>query len=65
MSCNGAILAKHAIRAKSWSELPEILDPGTYIVDGEKFTIVEPMERDAMRMAIKGIKKLHKKYYGH
>ena len=53
------------IKAKSWDELPEILEPGEYYVDGEKFTIVEPVERDVWRQVIKGIKRLHKRYYGH
>ena len=53
------------VRAKSWSELPEILEPGVYEVDGEKFTVTEPVEREFMFMAISGIKRLHKRYYGH
>jgi len=53
------------VRAESWSDLPEVLEPGTYYVDGEKFTVVEPVEKEFMRMAIPGIKKLHTRYYGH
>ena len=53
------------IMAKSWDELPEVLEPGEYHVDGERFTIVEPVEKEFMRMAISGIKKLHKRYYSH
>jgi hypothetical protein len=52
------------VRARSWDELPEILEPGTYIVDGEKFIVVEPVEKEFMRMAISGIKKFHAQYYG-
>ncbi len=52
------------IKARSWDELPEILEPGEYYVDGERFTIVEPVERDVWLQVIKGIKRLHKRYYG-
>jgi len=32
------------VRAKSWEELPEVLEPGVYEVYGERFTIVEPID---------------------
>ncbi|NPA05738.1 MAG: hypothetical protein GXO09_06570 [Crenarchaeota archaeon] len=51
------------IRAKSWDELPEILEPGEYEVNGERFRIMEPVERDTWHKIIKGIKKLHARYY--
>ncbi len=52
------------VRAKSWSELPEILEPGTYYVDGSKFVIHEPVEKEFWMMAVKGVKRLAKRYYG-
>ena len=52
------------VRAGSWEELPEVLEPGVYEVAGERFTVVEPVEREFMRMAISGIKELHRRYYG-
>ena len=52
------------VRVRSWSELPDILEPGEYHVDGEKFVVYEPVERDFMKMAIRGIKKMHRRYYG-
>ena len=48
---------------RSWSELPEVLEPGEYHVDGERFVIYEPIERDVWRGVVAGIKKLHRKYY--
>ena len=53
------------VKVKSWDDLPEVLEPGEYHVGGERFTIVEPVEKEFMRMAISGIKKLHERYYGH
>ena len=53
------------VRAKSWEELPEVLEPGVYEVNGEMFTIVEPIERDIWRQIVKGIKRLHRRYYGY
>ena len=52
------------IEVKSWDELPEVLEPGVYIVNGETVEIVERVEREFIRMAVSGIKKLHKRYYG-
>lgn len=40
------------VRAGSWEELPEILEPGIYIVDGRKLTVREPVGRDALRKAL-------------
>ena len=53
------------VKAKTWDELPEVLEPGEYHVDSERFTVVEPVEKEFMRMAVSGIKKLHERYYGY
>ncbi len=58
-------VAQKVVRVRSWSELPEVLKPGVYEVEGERFTVVEPVEREFIRMAIPGIKRFHKRYYGH
>jgi len=52
------------VKAKSWSELPEILEPGEYHVSGEKFIVYEPVEKEFMRMTVRGVKEMHKRYYG-
>ena len=52
------------IRVDSWDELPEVLEPGTYEVGGERFEIYEPVERDVWREVIRGIRELHREYYG-
>ncbi|MEB3780303.1 MAG: hypothetical protein GSR85_08765 [Desulfurococcales archaeon] len=52
------------VKAKSWDELPDILEPGEYNVDGEKFVVYEPVEKEFMLMSIRGIKEMHKRYYG-
>ena len=38
--------------ARSWSELPEVLEPGVYIVDGRRLTVREPVGREALRKAV-------------
>jgi len=48
---------------KNSSKLSDILEPGEYIIDGERFVIYDPIDRDAWRGVIAGIKKFHSKYY--
>ena len=40
------------VRARSWEELPEVLEPGVYIVDDRRLTVREPVSRDALRRAL-------------
>ena len=61
MGCRGKRPRK-VIRAREWRELPEILEPGVYYVRGVKFTVCEPLPREAMRQTIRGIMMLEKKY---
>ena len=51
------------VRARSWSELPEILEPGVYYVNGTKIVIRETVEKDEVMMFTRGVKKLADKYY--
>jgi len=51
-------------KAKSWSELPEILEPGTYVVNGRKFVVVKRVERDVMREFLRLVKYIDETYYG-
>ena len=64
----GRLLARvgkpRLVRVRSWDDLPEVLEPGIYEVDGERFEIYEPVEKEVWRMAVKGIKRLHREYYG-
>jgi len=50
-------------RARTWEELPEILQPGTYYVNGVKLEIREPITKEEARMAATGIKRLANRYY--
>ena len=52
------------VKARSWNELPEILEPGEYHVDGVRITIREPVEKDEVMMFVRGVKRLADKYYG-
>ncbi|MEB3789556.1 MAG: hypothetical protein GSR72_06660 [Desulfurococcales archaeon] len=52
------------IVAKNWKDLPEILRPGEYYVDGERFVVETPVEKEFMKMAVSGVKEMHKRYYG-
>ncbi len=51
------------MRVESWDELPHILRPGVYIVNGEKFIVKEMVERDVMRSFMRMVKRIDKEYY--
>ena len=40
------------VRVKSWSELPEVLEPGEYYVNGERVVMRERVSRDALKRTI-------------
>ncbi len=49
------------VRVESWSEIPEVLEPGVYIVNGERHTIrarvlKEDLLKALRRAAKKGIR---------
>lgn len=50
------------IKVRSWDELPEVVGPGAYIVDGVKIRVYEEV-KDFVCMAVKGVKELHRKHY--
>lgn len=54
-------MSKKVIVVDSWDELPEVLEPGIYIIGGEKHEIMETVGRDALRKAIERAKKYIKK----
>lgn len=45
-------------RARSWKDLPEVLEPGVYIVDGEKVVVRERVSRDSLRRTLSIMKRL-------
>ena len=52
------------IRVKSWSELPDILEPGIYKIDGATLKLKEPLDKDEARELVSLVKRIDKKYYG-
>ncbi len=52
-------MAEHerVVRVKSWSELPEILEPGEYYINGRKYTIKATVSKKAVKDAIMRAKK--------
>ena len=40
------------VKVKTWDDLPEVLEPGVYIVGGRKLTVREPVGKDALRKAL-------------
>ena len=51
------------VRVKSWDELPRILKPGVYIVNGERFVVNEPVEKEVMKSFMHAVKRIDKEYY--
>ncbi|MEB3778721.1 MAG: hypothetical protein GSR85_00600 [Desulfurococcales archaeon] len=41
----------------SWKELPEVLEPGVYIVAGERIEVEEKVSRDALMRTLEVMKK--------
>lgn len=50
------------VRVKSWSELPEVLEPGEYHVDGERIVVRERVSRDALKRTIVIMKRRKGRY---
>ncbi len=45
------------IEVSSWKELPEVLEPGVYIVAGERIEVEEKVSRDALMRTLEVMKK--------
>ncbi len=45
------------VEAKGWSELPEILKPGVYIVNGRRYVIKVAVSRDGFVRALQRMSK--------
>ena len=50
------------VRARSWDELPEVLEPGVYIVNGRRHTVLEPIEKELLLKIIRRVSKLKGKF---
>jgi len=37
------------VKAGSWSELPEVLEPGVYIINGARIVVRERAPRDSLK----------------
>ena len=45
------------VKVKTWNELPEILEPGVYYINGERITVKERVSRDSLKRTIMIMKK--------
>ena len=52
MGAQGVAQKTRVVKAKTWDELPDVLEPGVYIVGGRKLTVREPVGKDALRKAL-------------
>ena len=52
------------IQVKNWSDLPEILEPGTYKINGATLKLKEPIYKDEAKELVSLVKRIDKKYYG-
>ncbi len=52
------------VKVKSWNELPDILEPGEYKIDGVILKVREPTEKEELMMFVRGVKKLADEEYG-
>ncbi|NPA05450.1 MAG: hypothetical protein GXO09_05090 [Crenarchaeota archaeon] len=50
------------VKVKSWDELPEILEPGEYEVDGVRITIAEALPREVVERHCRLGRMLAEKY---
>ena len=59
----GAARTKTMVKVyKSVEELPELLEPGRYIVEGVEITVYEPTGREELVYQLRKIRKLVEKY---
>jgi len=45
------------VEVRSWNELPEVLEPGIYIIAGERIEVEEKVSRGALMRTLKIMKK--------
>lgn len=45
------------VEARSWRDLPEVLEPGVYIVSGKRIEVLEKVSRDALRKTLEAMEK--------
>ena len=56
-SCKMAMEKIRIVEARDWRELPEVLEPGVYIIAGERIEVEEKVSRDALKRTIEIMKK--------
>lgn len=44
------------VRVKSFKELPEVVRPGTYVINGVRVEVVRSLSRDGLRMLVRGVR---------
>ncbi len=55
--------AKGAVRVyHSVEELPEVLGPGKYVIEGEEVELYEPVDKDTLLRTIRKVKEYIKRY---
>lgn len=52
------------VEVKSWDELPRVLEPGEYRIDGAVLRLREPIEKDEAKELVSLVKRVDRKYYG-
>ena len=50
------------VRARSWDELPEVLEPGTYYINGEGIEAWEPVSKASLRRTLAIMKQRRGRY---
>ncbi len=45
------------VEVRSWRELPEMLEPGVYVIAGERVEVLERVSRDALMRTLAVMRK--------
>ena len=56
-------MAGKVIVVSGWKNLPDVVRPGVYKVDGVIIRVREPTEKEELFMFVKGVEKLADEYY--
>ena len=50
------------VKVKSFKELPEVVRPGTYVINGSKVVVEEPIRRSTLKVLVKYGRYFSRKY---